>query len=126
MQMFVMSINDAFAQLGDLGTDHIYIHDPALHLLSPDYVNFGASFGAGQVGKSWEARRIAWHARTASVVSDTTLTNAQNGCNAGATCDYGIGTHTYSYDANLMFPASPWRNLPAITDDNPDNLPIAP
>jgi hypothetical protein len=28
----------------------------------------------------------------------------QNNCAAGATCDYGVGTHSYHYDANLSFP----------------------
>lgn len=121
-----LSINDSFAQLGDLGTDHIYIHDPVIHLLSNDPVVFGASLGPGQVGKSWEARRIEWHARSAAVVSDALLTNNQGNCAAGATCDYGAGTHTYAYDANLTFPANPWRSLPAITADNPDDQPIAP
>ncbi len=121
-----LSINDSWAQLGDLGTDHIYIHDPAIHLLSADGVGFGASNGPGQVGKSWEARRIHWYARAASVVSDTTLMNFQSGCAAGATCDYGIGTHMYSYDTSIAFPSNPWRTLPTIAEDNPDNQPIAP
>lgn len=120
------SLNDSFAQLGDLGTDHVYIHDPVLYLLPPELVAFGAGSGPGQQGKSWEARRIAWHARSAAVVSDATLTDAANACTAGALCDYGIGTHTYEYDDNLAFPANPWRSLPDIADDDPDALPIAP
>jgi hypothetical protein len=119
-------INDAFAQLGDLGTDHVYIHDPEIHLLSPEPLQFGASSGPSQVGKSWEARRIAWHALSAGVISDASLTDRQNGCAAGATCDYGVGTHSYHYDPNLAFPANPWRELPAIAEDDPDEQPITP
>jgi hypothetical protein len=118
--------NDAFAQLGDLGTDHIYIHDTAVHLLSPEPVAFGAGNGPGQVGKSWEARRIAWHARSAAVISDARLSEAAGFCVAGAICDYGVGTHTYQYDAAIAFPSNPWRDLPTIADGNPDNQPIAP
>jgi len=121
-----LAINDSWAQLGDLGTDHVFIHDPTVFLLSSEPVVFGASNGPGQVGKSWEARRISWNARAASVVSDAHLTNARTGCASGATCDYGVGTHTYSYDANLAFPANPWRTLPGIANPNPDQLPIAP
>ena len=122
----LLAINDSFAQLGDLGTDHIYIHDTAIHLLSTETVGFGASFGPGQVGKLWEARRIAWHARSASVVSDEVLMNYQSFCTAGALCDYGVGTHTYAYDAAISFPADPWRALPGIAVDDPDLQPIAP
>jgi hypothetical protein len=122
-----MNLNDSFAQLGDLGTDNVYIHDPTVYLLSPAApVSFGASFGPGQMGKSWEARNIAWHALAANVVSDTVLMNYASNCPAGATCDYGIGTHSYQYDANLAFPANPWRDLPTIATDDPDDQPIAP
>jgi hypothetical protein len=120
------AINDSFAQLGDLGTDHIYIHDPAVHLLSSEPVGFGASFGPGQVGKTWEARRIHWHATAANVVSDATMMNAQSGCTSGAMCDYGVGTHVYTYATPPAFPANPWRSLPAIAVDDPDDYPIAP
>lgn len=121
-----MELNDSFAQLGDLGTDHVYIHDPAVYLLSGQPVSFGASFGPGQVGKSWEARNIAWHALSSTVISDALLAAAAANCAAGAICDYGTGTHTYSYDPNLMFPASPWRALPAIAVDDPDAQPVVP
>lgn len=121
-----MMFNDSFAQLGDLGTDHVYIHDPTVYLLSPQPVSFGASIGPGQMGKSWEARNIAWHALAANVVSDSVLMNYASNCAAGATCDYGIGTHTYQYNAGLAFPANPWRDLPTIANDNPDAQPIAP
>jgi hypothetical protein len=119
-------LNDAFAQLGDLGTDHVYIHDTSVYLLAPESISFGASFGPGQDGKSWEARRIAWYARSSAVVSDAHLTNLANGCVAGATCDYGIGTHTYTYDDALAFPADPWRVLPGLAEDDPDALPVVP
>lgn len=118
-----MALNDSFAQLGDLGTDRIFLHDTAVHLLSPEVVSFGASFGAGQIGKSWEARRIAWHARSEAVVSDTILGDYASFCDPGAICDYGVGTHTYTYDPALSFPASPWRSLPVPIDD-PDALPM--
>jgi hypothetical protein len=121
-----LAINDSFAQLGDLGTDHIYIHDPAIHLLSSEPVVFGASLGPGQNGKTWEARRIHWHASAASVVSDTLMMNAQSNCASGATCDYGVGTHEYTYASPAVFPASPWRSLPTIAVDDPDDYPIAP
>lgn len=121
-----LAINDTFAQLGDAGTDHIYIHDPVIYLLSTEQVVFGATGGPGQAGKSWEARRIAWHARQASVVSDAVLQGYQQSCHASATCDYGLGSHTYQYDGSLVFPANPWRNLPAIAMDDPDQQPISP
>ena len=58
-------------------------------------------------------------------MSDQLLTNAQNGCTQGATCDYGVGTHTYDYDPNLAFPANPWRALPGLAEDDPDRLSTA-
>jgi hypothetical protein len=121
-----LEINDSFAQLGDLGTDEVYIHDPEIYLLSAEPVVFGASFGPGQIDKLWEARNIQWHARDAGVVDDTLLTGYQDGCTDGALCDYGIGTHSYDYDANLVFPTDPWRELPTIAEDDPDAQPIAP
>ena len=42
------------------------------------------------------------------------------------TCDYGRGTHAYTYDPSLAFPAMPWRDLPAFANDDPDDLPITP
>lgn len=121
-----MPSNDAFTQLGDLGTDHVYIHGPAVHLLPTEAVSFGASFGPNQAGKLWEARNIAWFAKSASVVSDATLTAQASACVAGATCDYGVGTHTYQYDSNLALPANPWRDLPTFANDDPDAQPTAP
>jgi hypothetical protein len=121
-----LEINDSFAQLGDLGTDEVFIHDPELYLLSAEPVVFGASIGPGQVDKLWEARNMHWHARDAGVVDDNLLMAYQDGCIDGATCDYGIGTHTYDYDANLVFPSDPWRELPTIDEDDPDAQPIAP
>ena len=87
---------------------------------------FGASHGAGQAGQHWEVRRVAWHAPSAAAISDALLTGAQAGCFGGAFCDYGVGTHSYAYDAALALPASPWRDLPAFADDDPDHQPIAP
>lgn len=78
-----------------------------------------------QAGKRWEARGIAWFARGASVVSDDVLGSYASACPSGAECDYGLGTHTYAYDANVSFPANPWRALPTIANDDPDALPIA-
>src|SRR5690606_37405158 len=60
-----LELNDSFAQLGDLGTDQIFIHGPELYLLSGEPVVFGASSGPGQVSKLWEARDMHWHARDA-------------------------------------------------------------
>lgn len=116
-------LNDAFAQLGDLGTDNVFIHDTSVYLLSDQPISFGASFGPGQAAKSWEARRIAWHARAESVVSDTHLMNLADGCVDTAVCDYGIGTHSYEYDEALAFPEDPWRTLPNLAADDPDALP---
>lgn len=120
-----LSLNDSFAQIGDDGTDRIFVHDPSVYLLSDQPVAFGATFGAGQAGKSWEARRIHWYAQSAAVVSDTHLGNLEGGCVGAASCDYGIGTHQYTYDSNVSFPAAPWRDLPTFTDDDPDHLPVA-
>ena len=121
-----LALNDSWAQLGDLGTDHVYLHDAAVWLLSPEPVSFGASFGPGQAGKRWEARRLAWHARTADVVSDAHLQGLADGCVTGATCDYGLGTHRYTYDPALTLPTTAWRELPTIAVDDPDQQPIAP
>ncbi|MFN0245886.1 MAG: hypothetical protein ACKV2T_03190 [Kofleriaceae bacterium] len=122
-----MELNDSFQQLNDEGTDHIYIHDPEVYLLSTVTVGFGAwPNGVNQVGRSWEARRISWHARNANVISDAILNTYASFCVVGAVCDYGAGTHNYSYDPNLSFPPAPWRTLPAIVDSNPDNLPVTP
>jgi hypothetical protein len=118
-----LAINDSFQQLGDLGTDHIYIHDVSVHLESTEPVGFGATAGPGQSGKSWEARRIHWYAANANVVSDTTLTNHQSSCVSEATCDYGIGTHEYTYASPPTLPADAWRSLPAIAIDDPDQQP---
>ncbi len=121
-----LAINDSFAQIGDDGADRIYVHDPIVYLLSDVVVGFGATSGPGQVGKSWEARRIGWHAHGAGVVSEAILQGYQSGCASGASCDYGLGTHTYTYDADLAFPTDAWRTLPTISDGNPDHQPIAP
>jgi hypothetical protein len=97
-----------------------------VHLLAPWPVSFGAWNGPGQVGKAWEARRIAWHAVSASVISDAALGAAETNCAAGATCDYGLGTHSYAYDPGLGLPTDAWRSLPALAEDDPDALPAAP
>jgi hypothetical protein len=39
-----LAINDSWAQLGDLGTDQVYLHDPTVWLASSEPVVFGASF----------------------------------------------------------------------------------
>lgn len=115
-------LNDAFAQLGDLGTDNVFIHDTAVWLLSEQPVSFGASSGPGQAGKSWEARRIAWHARTEAAVSDAHLMALASGCVADAACDYGTGTHSYAYDRALELPTDAWLELPELAEDDPDAL----
>jgi hypothetical protein len=121
-----LAINDSWAQLGDLGTDQVYLHDPTVWLSSSEPVVFGASPGPGQAGKRWEARRIAWHARSAAVVSDAHLQGLADTCAANATCDYGVGTHRYTYDPALTLPTTAWRDLPTIALDDPDQQPIAP
>ena len=118
--------NDAFRQLGDLGTDNVFIHDPAVYLLPAAPVAFGASGGSGQRGKSWQARRIRWYARSAAVVNDAYLSNLQSSCHVDASCDYGIGTHSYTYDSSLTFPSSPWRSLPQLPQHDPDQLTTLP
>jgi hypothetical protein len=85
----------------------------------------GASSGAGQLDKSWQLRRIAWHARSANVISAARLTELQGYCTQGASCDYGADTHSFSYDDNLALPTDAWRALPTIDNDNPDDLPTA-
>ncbi|HVV86726.1 MAG TPA: hypothetical protein VHE35_26895, partial [Kofleriaceae bacterium] len=120
------STDDSFVQRDDKGTDHVFLHDAAVWLLPPVAPTFGASSGPGEAGKHWEARRLAWHARSADIVSDALLTGYQDHCPPTAVCDYGVGTHTYTYDANLALPASPWRDLPSFADDDPDHLPVTP
>ncbi len=117
--------SESFVQRDDRGVDHVYLHDATVYLLPATEVAFGASRGPGQLGKLWEARRITWHAPSATVVADAVLTSLQGTCVAGALCDYGTGTHLYRYDPALALPASPWRNLPAFADDDPDHQPIA-
>ncbi len=95
-----------------------------MYLLSSQPVSFGAWNGPGQMGKSWEARNIAWHALDASDISDSILTNQANNCAPGGMCDYGVGTHSYQYDPTIVFLANPWRDLPTFTNDNPDDQPI--
>lgn len=118
--------SDTFLQRDDRGADHVYLHDPAVWLVPNVETSFGASRGPGQVGKRWEVRRIAWHAPSATAISDPILTSFAAGCVAGALCDYGVGTHTYAYDAALTLPAQPWRDLPAFADDDPDHQPTMP
>jgi hypothetical protein len=116
-------LNDAFAQLGDLGTDNVFIRDTELYLLSDQPVSFGASSGPGQAGKSWEVSNIAWYARSASVVSDMHLMNLADGCVDTATCDYGIGSHSYDYDEALTLPVNRWHLMPDLAESNPEALP---
>ena len=42
----------------------------------------------------------------------------------GALGDYGVGTHTFTFDDTIAFPADPWRDLPTFDDDDPDHLPV--
>ncbi len=120
-------LNDSFAQLSGSTTDRVFIHDPTVFLLPDTGVSFGAANDPMQSGRSWEARGIAWHARNDAVVSDSQLQAAQDFCTAvGGLCDYGVGTHSYSYDPALSFPTDPWRDLPSFDDDDPDNLPVLP
>ena len=121
----VGTLNDSFQDVGGDGTDNIFIHDTEVYNRSDLPMGFGASFFPEQNGKSWEARRISWHAVDSSVISDNRLLSFENGCAPTAVCDYGIGTHTYDYDPTLNFPTNPWRNLPALPEDNPDNLTTA-
>ena len=116
-------INDSFQQLSGSTTDNVFVHDPVVYLLMDHPVGFGMTFDDVQAGRSWEARRIEWHALNESVISDERLDQFASFCPEGATCDYGTGTHTYMYDAGLTFPAMPWRDLPTFDDDDPDNLP---
>jgi hypothetical protein len=118
--------SDTFAQRDDRGTDHVFLHDASVYLLPDAPPAFGASLGFGQAGKRWEARRLTWYARGAATISDDKLTAWAAACTPTAICDYGAGTHTYRYDPALALPASPWRDLPAFADDDPDHQPIAP
>jgi hypothetical protein len=118
--------SDAFVQRDDRGADHVYLHDATVYLLPEATPSFGASPGPGQNGKRWEARRLAWHARSAATISDAVLTAMEGACAPAAICDYGAGTHSYHHDPALALPASPWRDLPAFADDDPDHQPTAP
>ena len=90
-------------------------------------VAFGAAAQPAQAGRSWEARRIQWHAVSADVVSDQRLGTLENACQGvGGSCDYGLGTHGYQYDPELDFPDDPWRDLPGFSNNNPDDLPVEP
>jgi hypothetical protein len=42
----------------------------------------------------------------------------------GATCDYGIGTHSYEHDDALELPSEPWHDLPGVAESDPDALPV--
>lgn len=121
---------DTFANIGsNTTTDNVYIHDTTVYL-SPGGgpVTFGAHMGGGsQVNGLWEARRISWVARNAAVVSDTVLADlASSRCGTDDICDYGVGTHTYTYDANLVLPTNAWRTLGGFSNSDPDQLPIEP
>ena len=118
--------NDSFQQLSGSTVDHVYVQDLDVYTLVDSPVGFGMTGDAVQAGRSWEARRIAWHALNSDVVSDAHLTQIEGFCTAGASCDYGAGTHTYDYDPALAFPANPWRDLPGFDDDDPDARPIEP
>ncbi|MBW2532083.1 MAG: hypothetical protein JRI55_11395 [Deltaproteobacteria bacterium] len=119
-------LNDSFAQLSGSTTDHVYVHDPVVYLLADASVSFGMTSDDVQAGRSWEARRIEWHALNDTVISDDILSTREGHCVAGASCDYGVGTHSYDYDAALTFPANPWRDLPTFDNDYPDSLPVVP
>ncbi len=120
-------LNDSFAQLSGSTTDRVYIHDPVVYLLPSAPVSFGAVNEAVQAGRSWQARRIAWHALDASVISDARLQSLQDLCiGVGGLCDYGVGSHSYHYAPALVFPVEPWRDLPTFANDDPDALPIEP
>lgn len=120
-------LNDSFAQLSGSTTDRIYIHDPIVYLLPDAPVSFGAVNEAVQSGRSWQARRIVWHALDASVISDARLQSLQDLCaGVGGLCDYGVGSHSYNYAPALAFPPDPWRDLPTFPSDDPDALPIEP
>lgn len=120
---------DSFANIGSgTRTGPVYVHDVSVHI-SPDGgpIIFGASANAGQINTRWEARRIHWFARHSGVVSDSVLSNlVDTHCGTDDVCDYGVGTHTYSYSAGLAMPASPWREIDGFANSNPDQLPIAP
>lgn len=119
--------NDSFAQLSGSTTNRIYIHDPAVYLLADAPVSFGASIEAAQAGRSWHARGIAWHARNSGVISAARMQMLQDLCTGiGGLCDYDAASHSYSFDPALSFPSSPWRNLPAFADNDPDALPVEP
>jgi len=55
-------------------------------------------------------------------VSDAHLMALANGCAADATCDYGLGTHSYDYDSALELPSDAWLNLPSLAEASPDAL----
>ena len=118
--------NDSFAQLGSSGVDHIYIHDTEVYLLMDVRAGFGMISDPVQAGRSWQARRIAWHAPSEVAMSPDVLMSYQDACVPSAICDYGIDTHTFDYDPALVVPANPWRDLPSFSNDDPDALPIAP
>lgn len=117
--------NDSFTQLSGSSVDNVFIHDPTVYLLADAPVSFGMTGDAIQSGKSWESRRIQWHALNDTVISDSRLTNMESYCTDGASCDYGLGSHSYSYEVGLVLPPNPWRDLPGIEENNPDNQPVA-
>jgi hypothetical protein len=63
--------------------------------------------------------RTPWSATRFSAPPKATACPAPSATTASA-------PHTYAYDTNLMFPADPWRALPDISADNPDDQPITP
>ena len=115
--------NDSFQQLSGSTTDNVFVHDPEVYILPATRCGFGMTFEDVQSGRSWEARRIHWHALSEEVISAERLDQLEGLCPAGATCDYASETHTFDYDPDLTFPSNPWRDLPTFDDDDPDNLP---
>jgi len=117
-------LNHSFVQNTAYGSEQVFVHDPIAYLLPAQRVSFGsAPVTSSEPAGSWQVRRITWHARSASVVSDRIL---QDQCFFSSPCDYGLGGHTYVYDEDVVFPASPWRELPSIADGDPDHQPTPP
>jgi hypothetical protein len=115
--------SDTWAQLSDdRFVDNVYIHDTTAYLLPRMPPSFGPRMTSLQVGRIWEARRIHWFVRDENVMSDQVMAEIETYCVEGALCDYGVGTHEYSYDENIQLPTDAWHDLPGIESDNPDAL----
>ena len=84
-------------------------------------IQIGRTFDSGGIG-SWSMSNINWFATDSSIVSDSILQTLQD-ADGGPNFDFGVGTHTYTYNNPNTLPSNPWNDLSAyMPESNPENL----